>query len=197
MDGSLTKRPESSLIGTSPARSPPSILLYIIVKLLPFLGYFAAFMVPNSPKLAVLSFGLPLAFSFWLVKFRFGWSLVGIKWDLESGSVAFESTAPPSCVYSFAFWGGFAASLCLWVAALISSAAGGRISLTIFAIIGLAVESAHCHIFMRGRGASDVEAARTARAAILDDSIRFAIVQEHKGGSDDAGNTGRSQSGVV
>jgi hypothetical protein len=72
MDASLTKRPESNLIGSSGTHSSPSILLYILIKLLPFLGYLAAFSVPNNLKLAVVCFILPLAFSIWLVKFRFG-----------------------------------------------------------------------------------------------------------------------------
>jgi hypothetical protein len=197
MEGSLTKRPESSLIGSSTTGSSPSILLYFFVKFLPFLGYFAAFSVPDSPKLAVICFTLPLAFSFWLVKFRFGWSLVGIKWDVKSGSIAFQSTPSPSCLYSFAFWAGFAASLCLWVAAFFASIAKGRISLHIFSIVGLAVEWLHCQIFVRGRRTVDTDAAHAQRAEILDDSIRFAIIKEHKGDSDDGGKTGRSQSDVV
>jgi hypothetical protein len=184
MDGSLTKRPEANLIGSSPTRSSPSILLYIFVKLLPFLGYFTALSVPNNPKLAAVCFALPLAFSFWLVKFRFGWSLVGIKWNLESGSIAFQSTPPPFCIYSFAFWAGSVASVCLWVWTFFAGIAGPRITPHIFSIVGLAVELLHCRIFMRGRSASATDAAQTARTAILDDSIRFAIVKEHAEDSD-------------
>jgi hypothetical protein len=83
------------------------------------------------------------------------------------------------------------------VATFFASTATERLSLDIFSIIGLAVESAHCHIFIRGRGTANVEAAQTARTAILDDSIRFAIVKEDKADSDDGGTIRRFQSDVV
>jgi hypothetical protein len=188
MDGSLTKKPESRLIGsskTSRASSRCHLSSYILAKILPFMGYCLCSVLP--PPAAIPVFLSALLFSFWIVKSRSGWSLIGIKWVIQrnetGGLISFESEPDPfipNVAISNTFWIGFFVSLVLWAAVLFVSAMERRLLLLAFSVVGFGAEGINLVIFIKGHAAAQREAAQIARSAIFDDSIKFAIITDEK-----------------
>jgi hypothetical protein len=194
MDG-LTKKPESHLIGSPKTAGPhPSALvLFAVAKSLPFLVVLLASTFAIGSRMTVVLFLGAVASTFWVIKGYCGWFMIGMKWFFggsdDDSIFSFEFEPPPyipSFTLSNAFWIGFIVALLLWVASMVVFLFTGRPMLLVFSILGFATDALNLWGFLKGSSRAQKESAQIARSAMLDDSVRFAIITDEHQSSEGA-----------
>jgi hypothetical protein len=176
---SVTETQTSSTFGPSRTAFP----FYFLVKLLPFAAYFGSAHWKVAPSLTLPTFLAAACIEFLVVKSHSGWAIVGLGWtvdpDLDGSIIQFSLRSTrfvPDVGLSNLFWLSFVAALIVWVAVgLVNLFTLSRLAM---AAVGIAMQITNLFAFMSAHAAAQKQAAEIARAAIRDDSVKFALVAE-------------------
>lgn len=182
-----------SLIGTKQTcTSKYPFLVFLLVKIAPFLTYFFIFSFLHDPSVSVVLFFISQCFEFFMIKNVCGLDLIGIKWYVEpnnDGSFLqyYAKPAPyvPNYTLSNVFWIGFIAAIILWIVTFFIDLFERNIFHILICIIGLIAQGTNLLLFMRAHAATQKNAAKVALAGLLDDTVKFNLVNDDEKYSND------------
>ena len=185
-----------SLIGSKQScTSKYPFLIFLLVKITPFLTYFFIFSFLHDPSISIVLFFIAQCFEFLMIKNICGLDLIGIKWYIEpnnDGSFLqyYAKPAPyvPNYTLSNVFWIGFIAAIILWIVTFFIDLFERNIFHILICIIGLLTQASNLLFFMRAHAAIQKNAAQVALAGLLDDSVKFNLVNDDEKYSNDDDN---------
>lgn len=175
-----------SLMGSKQScTSKYPFLVFLLVKIAPFLAYFFIFSFLHDPSISVVLFFIAQCFEFLMIKNICGLDLIGIKWYVEpnnDGSILqyYAKPAPyvPNYTLSNVFWIGFIAAIILWIVTFFIDLFERSIFHIFICIFGLVAQGSNLLLFMRAHAATQKNAAKVALAGLLDDSVKFNLVND-------------------
>lgn len=206
---SKKQMPESddgqSLMGQTPScTSKYPFLVFLLVKITPFLTYFFIFSFLQDPSISIVLFFISQSFEFYMIKNICGLELIGIKWYIEpnnDGSILqyYAKPAPyvPNYTLSNVFWIGFIASLILWIVTFFIDLFDRNIFHIFICILGLFSQFCNLLLFMRAHAATQKNDARVALSGLLDDSIKFNLVNDDEKINNDASFNDVSDNSII